>query len=156
MTGTLEHQPTDPGQVAALDWTGALRAIGLEREADEAALAAAVGEHRLRSFGWSDRLADPASGAFVVVHRAAVWDPTARPVDAVEAWSSNSPKAALAEALGRFLAEQAPRLPAQPASPVPPRSGTERLLGSLVARRRERPWPDPPPPTDGSGAELSP
>lgn len=124
---------TTPGGYPARDpapptWTSALRAVGLARESEEEALAATLAAHRLRSLGSVDRLVD-AGGGFVLLHRAAVWDPAAPPAAAVEVWSPRSPEAALAEALGRYLATNPVPTAAKPRPP----SAAERLL---AARRR--------------------
>ena len=84
--------------------TSTLRQIGLDRDAGEADLADALGVRRLRFRRSSDRRLDPATGSLVVLHQAVVWDPAARNGARAEAWSATSRDAALAEALGRFLA----------------------------------------------------
>ena len=85
-------------------WTSTLREIGLDRDAGDADLSDALGVRRLRFRRSSDRHLDPATGAFVVLHRAVVWDPLGGDRTRIEAWSAASRDAALAEALGRFLA----------------------------------------------------
>jgi hypothetical protein len=95
-------------------WTSTLRDIGLDRDAGEADLSDALGVRRLRFRRSSDRRLDPASRVPVTMHRAVVWDPTHPEWGNVDVRSAVSRDAALAEALGRFLAEH-PRRIAQPA-----------------------------------------
>jgi hypothetical protein len=91
-------------------WTSTLREIGLDRDAGEADLSDALGVRRMRFRRSSDRRFNSLLGAFVVRHRAVVWDPATPAWGQVEVWSAVSRDAALAEALGRFLAEHPRRI----------------------------------------------
>ena len=114
-------------------WTSTLREIGLDRDAGEADLSDALGVRRLRFRRSSDRHLDPATGRFVVLHRAIVWDPGRGNAARVEAWSPTSRDAALAEALGRFLA-------AHPRAIAGPRwHDTTGLLGHHQAQPHTQP-----------------